>query len=115
MRRVFIVFFFFLIFFIKVYVIGTQAIQMCIYMYISKTCLFKYTAVLRISPPKTASFQIKIDIFHICGYSLEPPCRSSSNEYLQSLFMSRNKKNKVYPCKPQFYYIKVGFKGVKII
>ena len=28
---------------------------------------------------------------------------------------SRNKKNNVYPCKPQFYYIKVGFKGVKFI
>ena len=27
----------------------------------------------------------------------------------------RNKKNNVYPCKPQFYYIKVGFQGVKII
>ena len=24
-------------------------------------------------------------------------------------------KNNVYPCKPQFYYIKVGLKGVKII
>ena len=33
----------------------------------------------------------------------------------QSMFLSRNKKNNVYPCKPQFYYIKVGFKGVKII
>ena len=29
--------------------------------------------------------------------------------------LSRNKKNNVYPCKPQFYYRKVGFKGVKII
>ena len=29
--------------------------------------------------------------------------------------LSSNKKNNVYPCKPQFYYIKVGFKGVKII
>ena len=29
--------------------------------------------------------------------------------------LSRNKKNNVYPCKPQFYYIKVEFKGVKII
>ena len=38
-----------------------------------------------------------------------------SNEYPQSMFLSRNKKNNVYPCKPQFYYIKVGFKGVKII
>ena len=31
------------------------------------------------------------------------------------MFLSRNKKNNVYPCKPQFYYIKVGFKGVKIL
>ena len=35
--------------------------------------------------------------------------------YPQSMFLSRNKKNNVYPCKPQFYYIKVGLKGVKII
>ena len=61
------------------------------------------------------------DIFHIsaqnidCGYLLEPPQRGGSNEYPQSMFLSRNKKNNVYPCKPQFYYIKVGFKGVKII
>ena len=31
------------------------------------------------------------------------------------MFLSRNKKNNLYPCKPQFYYIKVGFQGVKII
>ena len=31
------------------------------------------------------------------------------------MFLSRYKKNNVYPCKPQFYCIKVGFKGVKII
>ena len=61
------------------------------------------------------------DIFHIfvqnidCGYSLELPQRGSSNEYPRSMFLSRNKKNNVYPCKPQFYYIKVGFKGVRII
>ena len=42
-----------------------------------------------------------------CGYSLEPPRRGGSNEYPQSMFLSRNKKNNVYPCKPQFYYIKV--------
>ena len=29
----------------------------------------------------------------------------------QSMFLSKHKK-KVYPCKPQFYYIKVGCKGV---
>ena len=31
------------------------------------------------------------------------------------MFLSRNKKNNVYPSKPQFNCIKVGFKGVKII
>ena len=31
------------------------------------------------------------------------------------MFLSRSKKNNVYPCKPQFYYLKMGFKGVKII
>ena len=29
------------------------------------------------------------------------------------MFLSKNKKNNVYPCKPQFYYITVAFKGVK--
>ena len=31
------------------------------------------------------------------------------------MLSSRIKKNNVYPCKPQFYCIKVEFKGVKII
>ena len=63
----------------------------------------------------------KSDIFLIsaqnidCRYSLEPPRRGGSNEYQQSMLLRRNKKNKVYPSKPQFYYIKVGFKWVKII
>ena len=29
--------------------------------------------------------------------------------------LSRNKKINVYPYKPQFYFIKVGFKGVRIL
>ena len=42
------------------------------------------------------------DIFHIsaqyidCGYSLEPPRRGGSNDYPQSMFLNRNKKNNVY-------------------
>ena len=28
------------------------------------------------------------------------------------MFWSKNKKKIVYPCNPQFYYIKVGCKGV---
>ena len=50
-----------------------------------------------------------------CVYLLEPPRRGGSNEYPQSMFWAEIRKNNVYPCKPQFYYIKVGFKGVKII
>ena len=30
------------------------------------------------------------------------------------MFLSKNKKNNVYPCKLQFYYIKVGLKGSKL-
>ena len=41
--------------------------------------------------------------------------RGGANEDPQSMFLSKNKKNNVYPCKPQFYDIKVGFKEVKII
>ena len=50
----------------------------------------------------------KNDIFHIsaqnidCGYLLEPPRRGGSNEYPQSMFLSRNKKNNVYPVDPSF-------------
>ena len=57
--------------------------------------------------------------FHIsaqnidCGYLLELPRWGSSDEYPQSVFWSRNKKINVYPCKPQFYCIKVGFDWVK--
>ena len=49
-----------------------------------------------------------------CGYSLEPPRRGGSNEYPQSMFLSRNKKSNVYPCKAQFYCIKAGLKGAKL-
>ena len=86
-----------------------------------KTSLFKYY-ILKILPPNNENFQIKnSNIFHTsaqnidCWYSLEPHRRGGSNEYPQYMFLSRNKKNNVYPFKPQFYYIKVGFKGVKTI
>ena len=48
--------------------------------------------------PKIENFQIKnANIFLIsaqnidCGYSLEPPWRGGSNEYPQSMLLSRNK------------------------
>ena len=77
-----------------------------------------YSNILKILPPKNENFQIKnSDIFHIsaqnidCEYSLETPRRGGSNEYPQSMFFSKIRQNNLYPCKPQFYYIKVGFKG----
>ena len=74
---------------------------------ITKTRLFKYIEIFTTQNWKFSDK--KIDIFHIsaknidCGYSL------------QSMFLSRNMKNNAYHCKPKLYYIKVGFKGVKII
>ena len=93
-----------------------------------------YSNILKTLQPKKGNFPIKnSDIFHIsaqnidCGYSLEPPRqhrlwyslepprRGGSNEYPQSMFLAEIRKNNIYPYKPQFYYIKVGLKGVKII
>ena len=69
---------------------------------------------------KKENYQIKNWYFHIsaqnidCGYSLEPPCRGGSNEYPHSMFWAVIRKiiDNLYT---QFYYIKMGFKGVKII
>ena len=62
-----------------------------------------------------------LDIFLIfaqnidCGYTLEPPRRSGSNEYPQCMFWMKNNKIRYTPSNPSFFfYIKVGFKGVYI-
>ena len=86
-------------------------------LYIHQYVLWKhaYSNILKILQIKKENFQIKnSDIFHISaqnidfGYLLESPHWGGSNKYPQSMFLSRNKKNNIYPCKPQFYYIKVG-------
>ena len=57
-----------------------------------------YSNIIKLSPPKSMFSDKKADIFHIstqnidCAYSLEPPHRSGSNEYPQSMFLRRNKK-----------------------
>ena len=64
--------------------------------YITKTRLFKY--IENFTTKKGIFSDKKILIFHIsaqnidCGYSLEPPRRGGSNEYPQSMFLSRYKK-----------------------
>ena len=85
---------------------------------ITKTRLFKYIENFtcknwKFSDKSSNIFQISAQ--NIDCYSLEPPRRGGSNEYLQSMFLRRSLKNNVYPCKPQFYDTKVGFKRVKII
>ena len=67
---------------------------------ITKTCLFKY--IENFTNKKCKFSDKNSDIFHIPTQNLN---RGGSNEYPQSMFLSRNKKNNVYPCKPQFYYI----------
>ena len=66
---------------------------------ITKTCLYN------VDPLKAHFYIVKLGftgvyiIFHIsaqnidCGYSLELPRRGGSNEYPQSMFLSRRKKN----------------------
>ena len=67
----------------------------------------QYTVIF--SPVKIEKFQgIIFDIFLIfaqnieCGYTLEPPRRGGSNEYPQSMFWSKNKKNRYTPAYPSF-------------
>ena len=69
-----------------------------------------HSNILKILPPKkTRKFSDKnSDIFHI----------SAQNRMwvlVRTMFLSGNKKNNVYPYKPQFCYIKMGFKGFKTI
>ena len=73
---------------------------------ITKTCLYN------VDPLKPHFYIVKVGFTGVyinffisaqnidCGYSLEPPCRGGSNEYPQSVFLSRNKKN------IRFFYLK---------
>ena len=85
---------------------------------ITKTRLFKYHL------KKTENFQIKKKIryfSYFCSkHRLWVLVRTAPREaVLTSIhnlcFWAEIKKNDVYPCKPQIYCIKVGFKGIKII
>ena len=81
-----------------------------------KTCPCNDTVIFKIV--NNENFQYKMsDIFLIFAqnidywYTLEPPRRGGSNEYPQSMFWGKIRKIG-NPCIPQFFYIKVGFKGV---
>ena len=73
---------------------------------ITKTRLSKYIENLT---SKNWKFSYKnSDIFHISAQNID--CG-----YSQSMILSRNKKNNVYPCKPQFYYRYVFVMRVKLL
>ena len=82
-----------------------------------------YSNILKIFPPKNENFQIKILIFfsYFCSkHRLWVLVRTASPgeavlTSTHNLCFEQKLENNVYPCKPQFYYIKVGFKGVNII
>ena len=66
-----------------------------------------YSNILKILRPKHENFQIK-KIWYFSYFS-------SKHRLWIVRIASTNRKRKynVYPCKSQFYYIKVGFKGVQ--
>ena len=82
----------------------SMSIFTCIFVYVKVFYLHYENTPIQIHwkfyhPKKMAIFQIKKShIFHIsaqnidCGHSLEPPRRGVSNEYPQSMLLSRNNK-----------------------
>ena len=66
--------------------------------YITRTCLYNFDPLDPHFNIVKLGFTGVYIIFHIsaqniiCGYSLEPPPRGGSNEYPQSMLMSRNMK-----------------------
>ena len=79
---------------------------MLLYPFITKTGLFKY--IEKFTTKKGKFSDKNSDIFHVsaqnidCGYSLEPPRRGGSNEFPQSIYLSRNKKIMYTPVNPSF-------------
>ena len=77
--------------------------------HIANTLRIAYLNILSILPPKYEIFQVKkYNVFQIsaqnidCGYSLEPPRRGGSNEYLQSLFWGEIRKLMYTLVNPSF-------------
>ena len=83
--------------------------------YITKTCLYNF------DPLKPHFYIVKLGftgvyiIFLIsaqnidCGYSLEPPQRGGSNEYPQSMFLSKNMKKYQTFLSENFHFLVVKF------
>ena len=82
---------------------------------ITKTCLYNF------DPLKPHFYIVKLGFTGVyiiflfsaqnidCGYSLEPPQRGGSNEYPQSMFLSRNMKNIRIFLSENFHFLVVKF------
>ena len=76
--------------------------------FITKTCLFKYTENFTTKKKKWKFSDKKFWYFHVpaqninCGYSLEPPQLGGSNEYPQSMFWADIRKLMYTPVNPSF-------------
>ena len=90
-------------------------LKVVFFSYPFELCFFKalrkhaYSNILKISPPKKWKFSDKkFQCFHIsaqnidCGYPLEPPRRGGSNEYPQSMLLSKIRKIMYTPVNPSF-------------
>ena len=58
--------------------------------------------------------QNNFGIFNISDQNIDRGYTEAVLTSQTSIVWSKNKRKKVYPCIPKFYYIKVGFKGVFI-
>ena len=86
-----------------------------------QTCTLRkhaYSNILKISPPKAEGFPIEnSDVFifllgtWIVGARWNRLAVAVLASTPRSVFSGANGINNVYPCKPQFYDMKVGFKG----
>ena len=85
----------------------------CLHMYITKTCLYNFDPLKPHFYIEKLGFTGVYIIFLFsaqkidCGYSLEPPRRGGSNEYLQSMFWAEIWKIL------EFYIWKLSFFGGK--
>ena len=61
----------------------------------------QYTEIFKVV--KNENFQQKkFDIFNIFAQNIDCGCQGGSNEYLQYMFWTKNKKNRYTPVYPSF-------------
>ena len=85
---------------------------MCIYIYtITKTCpcnvypLEPHFYIAKLGYAEVYIFFLFLPQNIDCGYSLEPPCRGSSNVYPQAMFLAKIRKNIFFYSAENFQFL----------